>query len=33
MTTRQQRDRVAKEALDDNPSVIVNYFAMLPQML
>jgi len=30
MTGADQRDRVAKEARDDNYSVIANHFAMLP---
>ena len=33
MTDIKNEDRVAKEARDDNPSVIANHFAMLPQML
>jgi hypothetical protein len=33
MTGTEQRDRFAKEARDDNYSVIANHFAVLPQVV
>ena len=33
MTAADQRDREAKEHRGDNPSVIANHFAMLPQVV